>query len=305
MMNAYPAPGRPAEVTASWLAHVLGEAGVPGAGNIVGVEQEVIGEDRGFTGVVARLTPRYSPAVTDAPGSLVAKFPLAERTGSTSYREQMAASPELARQFAERSAREVHFYTMSGQLFSQIPNCYFGHADVEAGEVVLLLEDLVDARPGDELLGSSVSGVRSVLLGLVELQSRWWGDPELDMMDWLGDWPATIPGRAERYRQHSVTVIERYREQLPPEVVALLGSLGAHLPRILDDLVSAPQTLVHGDLHLDNVMFMPSPGGPTAFIIDWQSVARPGAARCRRISGGISDDRRPAGTRVRAPAGIP
>lgn len=274
MSAADPAPGRPGDVTASWLARVLSEAGVPSTGNIAGVEQQVIGEDRGFTGVVTRLTPRYSQVVMDAPESLVAKFPLAERAGGTSYRERMATSPELARQFAERSAREVHFYRTSGQLFSQIPDCYFGHADVEAGEVVLLLEDLLDAWPGDALDGCSVSGVRSVLHGLVELQSRWWGDPELDAMAWLGDWPATIPERVERYRQQSVTVIDRYRERLSPEVVALLAGLGEHLPRILDDLASAPLTLVHGDLHLDNVMFMPSPGGPIAYIIDWQSVAR-------------------------------
>jgi aminoglycoside phosphotransferase (APT) family kinase protein len=43
---------------------------------------------------------------------------------------------------------------------------------------------------------------------------------------------------------------------------------------VLNELSAAPPTLIHADLHLDNVIFMPSEGEPDAKIIDWQSVMR-------------------------------
>ena len=272
-MNSNRHPLSSYDVTPEWLSEALGASGVLGDSRVSAFDFEIIGQDRGFTGVVARLTPHYRSREPGAPDSLVAKFPLAERAGGASYREHVMSNPELARRFAERAAREVHFYSAIGGVFSQRPACYYGHADVGAGEVVLLLEDLAGGVPGDALAGCTVDEARSVLNGLAEFHARGWGDHELLAMDWLGDWPASISGRADSYRQQAAIVVERYREQLRPEVLDLISSLAESIQSTFDDLARAPATLTHGDFHLDNVMFMPPADGPVAYIIDWQSVA--------------------------------
>lgn len=273
-MNPNCHPLSPYDVTPEWLSEALGASGVRGDSRVSAVDFEIIGEDRGFTGVVARLTPHYGSTVPAAPVSLVAKFPLAERAGGTSFRDHAASDPRLARRFAERAAREVHFYTALGREFSQVPACYYGVADIDAGEVVLLLEDLANGEPGDALGGCSIDEARSILNGLAEIHARCWGDRELLAMDWLGVWRASNHGRTERYPAQAAMAIDRYRERLRPEFLSLISSLGESFQSILDELASAPETLAHGDFHLDNVMFMPSAAEPEAYIIDWQSVMR-------------------------------
>lgn len=142
---------------------------------MTGVTAEIIGKDRGFTGVVARLTLEHADSSPALPESIVAKFPLAERGIASSYRHAARTSAGATRAMAARAAREVEFYRAVGADMSQLPRCYAGHADVKAGQVVLLLEDLSAGVPGDALAGGSVAEVGSVLVGVQQIHTRWWG----------------------------------------------------------------------------------------------------------------------------------
>jgi hypothetical protein len=74
-------PAAPDEVTPAWLTTALRDAGVLRETAVASVDWEPIGEERGFTGVVARLRPRYGDGVPadGLPSSVVAKFPMAAR----------------------------------------------------------------------------------------------------------------------------------------------------------------------------------------------------------------------------------
>ena len=220
-------PGHPGDVTAAWLARAMRAGNVPGAAHVARVDAEVIGEDRGFTGVVARLTPRYREPVSGAPRTLIGKFPLAERADESTYRQAQGASTELLRRFAERAAREVEFFRFAGSELTQVPVCYFGHADVDAGEVLLLLEDLSAGVPGDALAGCSVEQARSVVNGIQTVHARWWNDDTLASLAWLPGWAGSNADRVERFRDRVETVIERYSDRLSGDIVGLLrGSAG-------------------------------------------------------------------------------
>lgn len=269
-----PLPQHPDELTATWLSAALGAAGVSGSASIGGCDVEIIGEERGFTGVVARIRPQYWATVDGAPVSLIGKFPLAERAGASSYRELQLVDPNLARAYVERAAREVRFYLEAGHASANIPRCYYGHVDPEAGEVVLLIEDLDFATPGDALSGCSVAEARSVLAGIAALHGRWWAHRELPRLSWAGDWASGNPARAERFARQAGPVIDRYGERMPAGIPDLLAALAGRFEGVMAALAAAPPTLLHLDLHLDNVMFAPAGGGPRAYILDWQSVSR-------------------------------
>ncbi len=270
-------PRIPAQITPAWLAGVLRAQGLLPAGHVVGIKTEIIGEERGSTGVVARIAPEYSPDSQGAPRTIVAKFPLASSASASSIRRAVAKDSDRALQFARRCAREVAFYQSFSRFFPQIPACYFGHADPDNDECLLLLEDLSDGEPGDALAGCTVDEAVSVLDGLAALHARWWNQADIYSLDWLEDWSTSIPDRVQRYQEQVPIVVDRYRSMLDPHAAALISSLRDHLERILYDLASSPATLIHGDLHLDNVIFIQSDEGPGAHIIDWQGVAR-GAA---------------------------
>ena len=270
-------PASPADVTPQWLSRALREAGRLASGEVTACHAEIIGEGRGFTGVIARLSLAYERASGAPPASLIAKFPLADRPVDSSYRRAQPAAASKSRQMVERAAQEIAFYQTAGQHLPQLPRCYFGHADVDAREAVLLLEDLSAGVPGDALAGCSVHQAHSVLAAIRDVHARWWRDVASSRLPWLTDWSATSNRRVMRYREQVEPVIAAYGDRFPSTVVDLMRALVEPYERILAGLAAVPETLIHADLHLDNVMFVPGAGGFEAKLIDWQSPSR-GAA---------------------------
>lgn len=76
-----PIPMHPSEITPDWLTDVLSQSGTLRRGNVEAVTWEIIGEETGFTGVIARLRLQYggSGQQEAGPASLIAKLPTAQR----------------------------------------------------------------------------------------------------------------------------------------------------------------------------------------------------------------------------------
>ena len=88
-MNQRPIPAGPAEVTPEWLTTVFRQNSILTAGSVVGAKAEIFGQDRGFTGVIARMWLQYAGwNATDeaAPASVVVKFPTATGGTPSAYR---------------------------------------------------------------------------------------------------------------------------------------------------------------------------------------------------------------------------
>jgi len=77
-------------------------------------------------------------------------------------------------------------------------------------------------------------------------------------------------GRPEGFLQRQVTrwtkQLETYRQRPLPDMDALAGWLATHQPP------GAPPTIIHGDYHLDNVMFAPSSPPRVVAILDWETA---------------------------------
>lgn len=265
-------PNTPSELTVEWLSRALQGSELLEDGVLTGFDIEIIGEDRGFTGVIARVAlefERHSPR-----RSLIAKFPLAERGVESSFRRAQSGHPAISGPMIERATREIDFYRANDERMSSLPRCYNSYADIDAGQAVLLLEDLSSCEPGDALLGCSVDEARSVLTSLGEFHAGWWQDATLPELAWPALWSATYDQRATRYREQVEPVIDAYGGQLSRQTIALLRSLVAPFHQMLDELDSAPETLIHADMHLDNVMFSTMDNNRQAIIIDWQSPSR-------------------------------
>ncbi len=273
-MNQFVYPNSPSAITAEWLTHVLRTSGVIDTPSVVGVDVQIIGEERGYTGVIARLGLQYDDVESDAPATLVAKFPLAVPTVDSSYRRSQAQTTSATRLMLERAMREVEFYRFAGSDLAQLPRFYFGDVDTRANRSILLLEDLSALAPGDALAGCSVDDARSVLKSIQDVHRRWWRNESLSSIGWLNVWSDSVGPRVERYRAQAEEVIQAHHDRLQQPTIDLLRTLVEPYGRILDDLTKAPATLIHADLHLDNVMFRRTGDKTNAVIIDWQSPSR-------------------------------
>lgn len=254
-------PAHPSEITVGWLAEALD------APDLVGFDWKIIGEDRGFTGVIARLSLCYDVGKQPGPASLIAKFPTAARRVASTY-----SARQVGQQHFERSTREVRFYQeLASDLGTAVPYCWFAAADPESMSVVLLLEDLPDARPGDVLAGCSVEEAARVLAAIAPLHARWW---EVEPPGWIPGWGNAPRTRQERLVSQVGPFLERYGSQLPAEVRRLIERLPGQCVGPLAELGAAPATVIHADLHLDNILFEPG----RVIILDWQTVSYRAAA---------------------------
>ena len=266
-------PGGPDEITTTWLTEALRAAGAIDTSVIERVTTEVIGADRGFTGVVARVEPGYDRPEPSAPATLIVKFPIAPRSAS-SYRDEQQPSPEQRQRYWERCIREVHFYRDVAPRVAMAPRAYAAHADVGTNRMVLLLEDLSASEPGDALLGCTISQAALAVDAMATFHAAWWQHAALAHLAWLPRWPSDPATSAARYDGQVESVSDRYGERIPATVHELMRQLVGQYESVLNALSQRPVTMIHGDFHLDNLVFS-RPGEPPAVtVIDWQSVAR-------------------------------
>lgn len=206
----------------------------------------------------------------------MAKFPNAAGESLSSYRSTQRQDPAATRRYYERCAREIWFYqqieTLGG---SSAPRMYYGAADMDRGRFVLLLEDLSHMRIGDALLGCSAADAGAVLSAIAPFHAYWWNNTQLDSFAWLPGWAGDLDARQARYSQQVKHFLERHGDKLPAQIRELALDLQPVYRDIVAELASAPHTLIHADLHLDNIA---SGSGGGATVIDWQSIARGPAA---------------------------
>ena len=233
-------PANPGDLTPSWLGFVL-------AGEVAEAHVEQVGQAYGLSSTICRcrLTGR------GVPSSVIVKLWASERP------------VEL---------REVPFYSaFAPRLGVRIPRCHYGA--VEGEHAVLVLEDLESATQGDCLNQLDGTGVAVMARTLAALHATWWERPELSTAIWLPpmsvrtqEWLLT---RREQY-------LQRFGDHAPAWVRQLLDRVESLSARAVELLSEAPQTLLHADLHLDNILF--EGDVEHSVILDWARVARGPAA---------------------------
>ena len=265
-------PRDPDDITAGWLTTVLRGTGAIAPDVVIQrVDRQEIGEERGFTGRILRLTiAEWTALSPPAPSTLIAKLPLAVRPSATVEPMVPPTTVTTDAHFI-RSAREVRFYlelaTRSGIA---TPVCYFAGHDSSDPGMVLLLEDLSHHRFGDVLAGCSGPDAALVMAGIARMHAAWWERPL--PMPWLAGWTGDHDDAQVRLQRNIARLPDHVIATVPDDINELLHWLatGAYA-RVLDALAGAPRTLIHGDLHLDNIYFRDD-AGSLPVVADWQTA---------------------------------
>jgi Ser/Thr protein kinase RdoA (MazF antagonist) len=152
------------------------------------------------------------------------------------------------------------------------PNLVAVLVEDERGVVVT---DFVDGAQGDVLTGCTAATALDIAGSIADLHATWWGrgHPDLPLLEERLRRPLTSE-QVDR-------CLAEHRQALSAEAGAVLRTLPDRVDELADRFAQLPLTVVHGDLHLDNVLIDDS---ARATIVDWGRPRRAPAvvdvARC-------------------------
>jgi hypothetical protein len=239
------------QLTPAWLDAVLGTGGTRSA--IRSVTTEPVG-----TGQMAT-TLRAHLALGDG----------AERTVIVKHGRPDVTSPLAAMAYA----KEVAFYAeLSDRVAARTPDCLYAASADAATRFVLVLEDLSDARPGDQIAGCPVDHAEAAVVNLAGLHGPTWCDAELASAEWLGGRDGIDAGFMGPVIAAAVDgFAARFATELDPGEAAVLAASRELLADWMFDRGDR-FAVVHGDYRLDNLLF---PDGDPARVaaVDWQTAA--------------------------------
>lgn len=222
-------------VDAAWLSDALGTS-------IEAVTR--LGPPRGIamTSRVARLALRGA-----GPASLVVKLAHPDRPHPSMY------------------AREVRAYRELTGL--PRPRCWF--AGLEEDAFVLLLEDLSDAVPGHPFEGASEHQAHALFRTVADWHREHWGGHAA----WADKAIPPAELHAKQVRE-GWEMLDRQRFVACPRLERAMARMIDGMGDAFDALRASPTTLVHGDLHVENVVF----DGLRTIVLDWQNASTGPAA---------------------------
>src|SRR5260370_4077900 len=165
-----------AAVNAEWLDNVMRRNGVLSGARINNVAAANLGLGVGIMAEVSRLSIGYDKAETDAPASIISKFPTADPT-NLGVARALYFYP-----------REVAFYTKLAQ-YSPIrtPRLFHAELDMTDHSFVLLLEDMRSATLVDQIAGLTPAQAEAAIAAIGRLHGAWWGKVDSGDMDALFD----------------------------------------------------------------------------------------------------------------------
>lgn len=233
-----------------WLREQLGM-------DLLGFEEEVIGASRGFISTTWRLRLQSDP-----PGVPPQSVVLKSETSNPEFRQ-------LARDL-RAFEREVRFYRdLAPRIDTHLPTLYAcGNG---ADDCWLLMEDLTELRPGDQIRGLSQREAMAVLRRIAAVHATYWMDPQLDAHPWLPTNTFWFQGRFDALLEGFEA---EYGLRIGERTLALLRQVVEQNDAIDRALLERPWTLVHGDLRADNLLFGEPGERDEALILDWQTVNR-------------------------------
>ena len=288
-------PQRLEELTPEWLDSVLREGGYLTQGRVVALDVTPMGEGLGFVGQVLRLRPTYEGADPTAPVSMIAKLPgtLDKNRGAV--------------EAGHGSEREIRFFRELAQDCAlATPHCYLTLMDPDPKEAnrerdreslerlplwlirllvslgtrlagrsrrryLLLMEDLAPRPVGDQIAGCELEPARRVARDLAGLHASFWEDPRLEEARiWLPGLNGAPRLARAMFKQGRAQFLKEAGAFLPGGFMEAMDWVYENVEAVLDGAAARPNTLLHGDYRLDNLLF----GEEEIFAVDWQSVAR-------------------------------
>ena len=196
------------------------------------------------------------------PPSVVVKVP--------SQSESSRAASRITRCYELETGFYTHVQSLVGV---SAPNCLHVWFDAPNDDFVLVLEDIVNGKQGDQIAGATVDQARAAIDELVQLHSPLWNASQLETLSWM---PRHSMESSQGTRDLLRSVFTGFAARFSSLVGAEVLELGSRLVENIDGYDrSFPknETIVHRDFRLDNLLFTETATGTNVKVVDWQTAS--------------------------------
>lgn len=243
-------PTTPGSLSPQWLGEQMHQ-------DIRELTIETFAEGTGVIGQVVRANYKYMATGQVARnGSVIVKFP-----SPAEENRAVAAAYDMY-------AKEVRFYReIAKSLPVRTPRCYCAEFDPDDQTFVLVLEDLEGYRIGDQVAGASAADAQVAVRAIARMHAATWGSDLRHLPSHNN--PAQHDGMVAGFELGWPAVLENMPDLIPSVARQAGPKLPTNVQRLLTEMTSGPQCLVHADMRLDNMFFG---GDGELALIDWQST---------------------------------
>lgn len=259
------------EIDERWLAQVLRDTGLLQNTRVTRVERRVIGEEKGFLSVTARVAIDYDGPADGAPRSLVVKI------------EPPAGQFRDAERRVDAFTREIRFYReLAPGLTLRLPRVVF--ADARGDGSALVMEDLTGLECADQLHGLRHEQVVATVRAIARLHAAYWSDDARGALVWMPEHDHFFD---DGFVEHWPRFVETYELRIGKAALRLGERVRERKAWLEERIAARPASVIHGDLRADNLLFAKGAVGEEPVILDWQLANRTLAAiDVARLMGG-------------------
>lgn len=253
-------PTGPAELTPEWFDEHLGW-------KVDAVDAVQIGIGIGVSSTLYRVTFDGGKGPDSVPDTVVVKL--------------VAIDPAAAftSQVLKFYEREVQFYDkLADTAPVRTPHGYYGEVSGDGASFVAVIEDLAGNRIVDQTEQMTLEDAGRIIDAVADWHARWWNNVD-GMCDTgqtvaLSDpiYPAMLPGLFDE----GWAKLNATPACVPGDALQAIGTRWTTaVAELLQRLSTGPETLLHGDVRTDNIMFAPD---ETPIFMDFQILGTGSAA---------------------------
>ena len=262
-MSMSDSPGIPKSedaITTDWMQRALAAGGTCGVPALKDMSVQQIGSRSGFVGMLLRCHLTYRESAPTAPRSVIVKLP-----------SKNAKSRRVSRTLS-LYRREYDFYSVLGPNAPiSSPALLYGEFDEPSRLFVLVLEDLSHMEFFDRFHIASAEQARTCIRAIARLHGHYWDKHDQPPLSGLYQFNS-MKNRVLLHLAYLLSVgpvLKHFGHVFSDETRRLFEAYPARLDSQFLEFSAKPQTFVHGDYHLGNIVF-DADNPDDISVIDWQ-----------------------------------